>query len=403
MFRRLFPLYLVVFFGFFAYTVIIPIFTHLILHTPFIQTARLSLEKRSVFLGILLAVYPLGQFIGSPIIGSFSDKFGRKPILVFTLTTALICYFLVGIAIAVKSYYLAVILLFIAGLCESNIAIAQSAISDICEPSEKGKYFGHLYAIINLSFVIGPLIGAYLGDAINLEVPFYLIALMFLLTIVVVVRKFHETHAENEEEEITFFSAFFNIRNVFIEKEFRKNYMIGFLIAFSMIGFFRTFPMLFSYYFDSSLRQVGMFMGIAAVPIIGINTFYIHPLIQAFTERKLAIASTFGFAIIMILFSFISFNRFLLLVGVVLAASMFAVAGPCSSIMLSHRAGKAKQGRVMGNYTSLWVGAQVPGSFLGVYLSGFEFWIPLMIFAVATLFSSYVASQIPPGTPSQQA
>jgi MFS family permease len=79
---RLLPLYAVIFVGFAGYSLMITVFTPMLLRSdsPFIP-AGYPMHTRTIALGILLCLYPLGQFLGSPILGGLSDRFGRKPVL----------------------------------------------------------------------------------------------------------------------------------------------------------------------------------------------------------------------------------------------------------------------------------------------------------------------------------
>ena len=57
-----------------------------------------------ILLGILLCLYPLGQFAGSPVFGALSDRFGRKPVLMISLCFTTACYALIGIALHLSSF-----------------------------------------------------------------------------------------------------------------------------------------------------------------------------------------------------------------------------------------------------------------------------------------------------------
>ncbi|MBV9006561.1 MAG: MFS transporter, partial [Solirubrobacterales bacterium] len=81
--RGLLPAYVVVFVGFLGYSLMIAAFTPMILRNDngmLPQTA--SLTERSLVLGLLVALYPLGQFLGSPVLGALSDRYGRRSILI---------------------------------------------------------------------------------------------------------------------------------------------------------------------------------------------------------------------------------------------------------------------------------------------------------------------------------
>jgi MFS family permease len=85
---RIFPLYVVVFVGFLGYSLMLATFTPTILRNDNgMLPATSSLTERSLVLGVLLALYPLGQFLGSPVLGALSDRYGRRPILIASLSS----------------------------------------------------------------------------------------------------------------------------------------------------------------------------------------------------------------------------------------------------------------------------------------------------------------------------
>ncbi len=90
----------------------------------FSQTVNSSVTLNFT-LGVTLAAYPLGQFIGAPIIGRLSDIKGRKKILVSTLFYAATGYFLSAIAIYNDNIYILIVSRFITGLFEANFAVAK--------------------------------------------------------------------------------------------------------------------------------------------------------------------------------------------------------------------------------------------------------------------------------------
>jgi DHA1 family tetracycline resistance protein-like MFS transporter len=103
----LLPLYLVVFIGFVGYSLMITIFTPMLMRgdSPMITVGD-PMSKRSILLGILLCLYRLGQFLGSPVMGSLSDRYGRKPVLLISLTITTLCYAVIATALSVGSFAL---------------------------------------------------------------------------------------------------------------------------------------------------------------------------------------------------------------------------------------------------------------------------------------------------------
>src|ERR1700691_6490051 len=102
--RRLLPLYAVVFAGFVGYSLMITVFTPMIMSNhDLLLRADEPMSRRMILLGLLLCLYPLGQFAGSPVLGALSDHFGRKPVLLISLCFTTVCYALIGIALHLRS------------------------------------------------------------------------------------------------------------------------------------------------------------------------------------------------------------------------------------------------------------------------------------------------------------
>jgi MFS family permease len=158
----LLPLYLVIFIGFCGYSLMITLFVPMLMGTKGFLAADATTGQRSVVLGILLAIYPLGQFLGSPVLGALSDRYGRKPVLTVSLCIAVAAYVLISLGIELGSLALIAIGCLIGGLAESNIAIAQSAISDVAGPDERPRLFAWIYSCCSLGYIAGPVIGGQL-------------------------------------------------------------------------------------------------------------------------------------------------------------------------------------------------------------------------------------------------
>jgi MFS family permease len=123
--RRVLPLYLVVFVGFLGYSLMIAIFTPLLLRTDGGMLPRSEGSSgRTITLGVLLALYPLAQFVAAPVIGGLSDRFGRKPTLQVSLVASAGCYGLIAAAVQARTLGLLMAACFLAGLAEANIAVA---------------------------------------------------------------------------------------------------------------------------------------------------------------------------------------------------------------------------------------------------------------------------------------
>lgn len=168
----LIPLYLVILTAFSGYGLMVAIFIPMLMQGSGFFDESVPRATKAIYGGVLLALYPLGQFIGSPVIGSFADKFGRKRVLAVTLVLTTSFYMVIAYAIDIRFLWLLMGACFLAGLTESNVAICQSAIADISTPDDRGRLFAYLYGSMSAGYVAGPLIGGQMAVHFGYSVPF---------------------------------------------------------------------------------------------------------------------------------------------------------------------------------------------------------------------------------------
>jgi len=123
-------------------------------------------------LGVLIASFSIAQFFATPVLGSLSDKWGRKPLLVISLAGTCISFLLFAEARSILMLFAARIL---DGLTGGNISVAQAMISDTSTPQNRAKKFGILGSAFGFGFVIGPAIGGLLNQ-IGKQAPFFFAA-----------------------------------------------------------------------------------------------------------------------------------------------------------------------------------------------------------------------------------
>lgn len=176
---------LIVFLGFVGISMPYLIFPALFLNPDYsILSPEWGESSRALLLGITLAAYPLGQFIGSPILGSLSDDYGRKKLLSGSLVLSAFCNLFTGFAIAWQHLGLLIFTRFLAGVMEGNIAIARAMTADLTTLS-KHHTFGKINAAASIAYLLGPLLGGLLTDKslfsdLTTSTPFYLVCFLFL-------------------------------------------------------------------------------------------------------------------------------------------------------------------------------------------------------------------------------
>lgn len=123
--------------------------------------------------GYFMAIYPLMQFLFSPVLGRLSDRFGRRPVLLVSLAVASVDYLIMGLSPFLAVLYVGRAL---AGMTGANLAVATAYIADISGPEERAGRFGYMNACFGLGFVAGPLLGGMAGS-LSPRYPFLLAAL----------------------------------------------------------------------------------------------------------------------------------------------------------------------------------------------------------------------------------
>ena len=162
-------LFLVVLVDMIGFTIVIPFLTY------FVQDLATAdgitdVGSRDLWVGIVISVYSLAQFIFTPILGSLSDRMGRRPILMFGLLSNTVFFTIFGLS---GSLTMAVVARFLAGAGNGNIAVARAYIGDISESKDVAKRMGMIGAAFGLGFMIGPFIGGVLSDpAAGIGPPF---------------------------------------------------------------------------------------------------------------------------------------------------------------------------------------------------------------------------------------
>lgn len=131
-------------------------------------------------IGLLLASYSFMQFLASPILGWFSDRYGRKPVLLCSLIGSATGYILMADANSLTMLFLARIL---AGVAGASVGTASAYIADITPPENRSKRIGLIGAAFGIGFVLGPAIGGLLSQW-SVIAPFWFAAVLSILNAV---------------------------------------------------------------------------------------------------------------------------------------------------------------------------------------------------------------------------
>jgi len=152
---------------------------------------------------LCMALYPIGMFISTPILGRLSDYYGRKPILMISMVGAIFGYLLLGFA---QSLWLVALSRFVAGLMSGNIAAAQAYVTDVTSEQDRARGMGLIGAGFGLGFIIGPALGSWLaGDdfaSANLVLPAIVSAGMCFAALLAIVFLLQESLEETHRQTL---------------------------------------------------------------------------------------------------------------------------------------------------------------------------------------------------------
>ena len=138
---------------------------------------KIPVNEASSYGGWLLSAYAIMQFVCAPILGNLSDKYGRRPVLLFSLLGFGIDYLFLALA---PSYGWLFVGRIIAGITGASFTTASAYIADISTNETRAKNFGMIGAAFGLGFIIGPAIGGLLSG-LGIRAPFYAAAILCFL------------------------------------------------------------------------------------------------------------------------------------------------------------------------------------------------------------------------------
>lgn len=389
---RVLPLYLVVFAGFLGYSLMITVFTPLILDDGGgLLDADASTSTRTVVLGLLLALYPLAQFAGAPVLGALSDRWGRRPVLLGSLAASAACYALIATALHVRSLPLLMAACTLAGLSEANVAIAQSAIADVAPPRQRSRLFGYVYLASSLAYVAGPLAGGKLADPglvswFGYPTPYWVVAGLLLATLALTAARLRETHAPTGDgaPPLPLGRAFANVGAAFSRSRLRPVFLANFVLYLAIFGFFRVYPMYLVDHFGMGVSRESELIAWVAVPIVAANLGLVAWLSRRWSPWQLAVR--FGIALGVFLALVVVPDAegwlWLTLGGCALA---LAVCLPAMAALVSNAAPADEQGAALGANQSLQVGAEAVSGLAGGLLAAVSTQLPLPAMAVLAL------------------
>ena len=203
---------------------------------PFVISEYVPESSLALWVGVLESVYALCAFVAAPFLGSFSDRFGRKPVLVISVLGSAAGFVMFGIGGAL---WVLLVSRIIDGLTAGDMPVMFAYIADITKPEERARRYGLLGALSGIGFMIGPALGGLLAQ-VSLSAPVFVTAAIAVLVGVLSALVLPESLArENRKTELNLedLHPLKVISSAFGRKELRA-LLVGFTLVSIPFAFF---------------------------------------------------------------------------------------------------------------------------------------------------------------------
>ncbi|WP_274627642.1 TCR/Tet family MFS transporter [Arvimicrobium flavum] len=352
--------------------------------------------------GIFVALWALMQFVCSPIVGSLSDRYGRRPVILLSTIGLAADYVLM--ALAPNLWWLAVGRI-IAGITSSSFTTAFAYMADITPPEGRARAYGLIGAAFSGGFVLGPLIGGFVGE-ISPRAPFWLAAAMSGLAFIYGLVVLPESLAPAKRMAFSWkranpFGAMVLLRS---HHELFGLALVNFLLHFAHHVFSAVFVLYAGYRYGWGAWQVGLLLALVGVLDMAVQGLLVGPMVKRFGDRAVMVFGLFGGAIGIACMGlapdWISFTL------AMLPNALWGLAMPTIQSLMTRHVSESEQGQLQGANMSLasiagvlsplffgWVYSQSVWEGAPRWLSGLSLLIAAGVLLGAAVLGWWVARQ----------
>jgi MFS family permease len=313
--------------------------------------------------GVLFAVFSIFQFISTPIIGILSDKYGRRPLLIFSLIGTAGSFFLMAFAPSA-------IFLFIAraldGVTAGNIPVAQAVISDSVEPKDRTRAFGIIGACFGIGFIAGPAISA-LTVGISIKLPFIIAGVISLIAVILAIALLDETNKHIGVAAIKTKRKIFDFKKLareILNPATGSMLIISFLWAFAFGMFiyaFQPFSLKILHLNEQTVSLIFVLFG-----VIGLvsQLFFVSRIAGRFGTKRAFTLALSTLTVSFILFFFTK-NLYSLIFASIIMGVANSTVQTLTQTILSEGTPPERQGEIMGINASYMSIGQIAGPIAG--------------------------------------
>ncbi len=344
-----------------------------------------SLGASDIVVTLLFTVYALLSFFSAPVLGSLSDTYGRRPILIISIISSAVGWFIFGAASSVAVLFIGRI---IDGIAAGNITTAQSLLADIsATPQERSANMGLVGAMFGIGFIIGPVIGGYLG-AFGTTVPFYFVGVLATINAILAYLWLPETHTTTHETK-TFdwkkLNPFTPIIDGFRTQTMRSIFTVWFLFGVGIAIQQSVFALYIARVFNISAKNIGVLFGFVGILILINQMVFMKRIwLRYFSSKTLTTMMLIMFSLGMLCMTVPYLSVFI--IGVVLAT--FGQ-GTLRGVLGGSIAGinPEKRGEYLGISNAIMSLSMVVGPLLATLVYGYQVTLPFIIAGIVTILA----------------
>lgn len=376
-------LFLTVFLDLLGYGIVIPLLP---------EFAR-SFGASAALVGLLIAGYSLAQFIGSPILGGLSDRIGRRPVLLATITINAASFVLFALT---QSLILLFAARLVSGFAAGNLAVAQAYLSDVTPPERRAKAFGMIGAATGLGFVFGPPIGGFITQHYGVSAVGWFVAGLCLLNLALAAARLPETRVPGGSRGPNPFSpeAMRRITRSPVLSRMFLTYVL-FISGFAVLTVVGA--LLWIDRFALTEAQVGYTFGIVGI-VMALTQVVVGPLVARTGEKRLLLTGLLLMAIALAAMPVVPPALFIPLQVMAIAAFAvgYAFAQPTGTAIVAGGVEASDQGQVLGQYQAVAALGRIVGPLLGGVAYQITPALPFFIGSGLILLALVVASGVRP-------
>jgi DHA1 family tetracycline resistance protein-like MFS transporter len=343
-----------------ALGIIIPVLPHLIQ-----QMAGGSTAQALHYVFIFSTTWATMQFFASPIVGSLSDRFGRRPVLLISIFGLGFDYVIMALAPTLAWLFVGRL---ISGVTSASFSTAGAYIADVSPPEKRAQNFGLIGAAFGVGFVLGPSLGGLLGG-ISPRLPFWAAAGLALCNGLYGLFVLPESLPKDRRAPFSWRKAnpIGSLKLLAAHPGLLGLAAVFFLYMLGHQALQQIFVLYTGYRFQWGIRDVGIYLGATGVASIVVQAVVVKPVVKAMGERGALLiglaAGAAGFAIFAL-----APNSPLFWCGLPVFALMGLVQ-PCAQALMSRRVPANEQGRLQGANSGIMsiTGLIGPGLYTSVF------------------------------------